>query len=336
MLLALLIVNLAIAAIALVRLRPACFILAAHQAVALRAMQNIEQFGRPTDQDYLPEAVFSYANVQTASMLLLIMTLFLLVAVMVPGNGGPKTPASSFPALPRNLYWVLFFYFCLVIASKKTLFSTSYVADDQTRFNFALGGLHMLLVGVTLYELSRLVFIKRVSPIKAFLMFFALTCGTDFLKGSTGLGAGQMLFASIVLLGSTRSSARRILYLGSAIGALVMFATIIRLIRTQRVDDASAVTVGIDTLEQQEANRTRKGTGMESTANGTQTAEHILECITIYDDLGRSRQWKSVYLPIINLRARIPASLFGYRAAYGGRLGSSRLFHPRWRNQLSG
>ena len=59
-------VSLAIAALCLVRVRPATFIFAGNQLGVLRALANIERFGQPRSQAFLPQSVFSLENLAIA------------------------------------------------------------------------------------------------------------------------------------------------------------------------------------------------------------------------------------------------------------------------------
>src|SRR5437870_10311220 len=99
---ALLLISLALAVAALLRLRPATFILAANQIGVLRALSHIEQFGQPRSQAFLPRAVFSLENLAIARNVFLISTLLIAIAVLLPA----RTPRSRdhLPAVPR---WVL-------------------------------------------------------------------------------------------------------------------------------------------------------------------------------------------------------------------------------------
>ncbi len=160
----LLLINLALALVALIRLRPSLLIVAVNLIVTLRSLENIAEFGQPTLQSYLPAALYSSENLAIAFNIFLIGTAMLAVAIALPTRRRPPEPL---PGLPRSALIVLGLYFVAVIFSSRTILTHDYTDPDRTIFNLNLSGIHALLVGVVLYVVFRRVAAGLSRPVTA-------------------------------------------------------------------------------------------------------------------------------------------------------------------------
>jgi hypothetical protein len=81
-------------------------------------------------------------------------------------------------------------------------------------------------------------------------------------------------------------------------GALLAILTLSLLVRTVRANihsgGAEAVQAFVEEVGGSEDARESRGEGLEASANASQYAAHMLECITMYDG-GFSREWRSIY-----------------------------------------
>ena len=291
-------VSLAIAALCLVRVRPATFIFAGNQLGVLRALANIERFGQPRSQAFLPQSVFSLENLAIARNLFLLSTLLLAVAALLPSSRRRGNPALL-PALPRWLLLLLGAYFLAVIFSQGTIFSRSYSDPERQLYGLNLSGAHAFLCSVFVYEMVRRALIGQWSRLTTFALVLLLFVLTDLLKGSTGLATGFLVFAAFVLLGKEPVLWRRWASLGAALLVLVGLSLAVRGVRATLFSEGARSFEDLgDALREDEERVSRNAQGAEAFGNGVQYAAHVLECVELYE-AGVSREWRSVYLPAL-------------------------------------
>ena len=285
------------AALSLFRLRPTAFILAANHLLALRALSSISDYGRPSSEAYVPDYVFGEPTLQTAFWILTISTGLLLTSLLIQPKPHPVSP-SAFPPLPRWTLPLFALYFALVMASLRSIVSSNYADSDQMVFGYGYilsGGAHILVVSFFLYEIHRRVRVGALSPLRGFMLLLVIFTLTDYLKGMTGLVTGILATAAVLTLGQERQRWRRNSSLIIAFSLLLVGASVVRGVRRSLSSDGTQAVVDyVGSVVESEAERSRNGEGFERTANATQTAAHMLECITLYDR-GVSRQWRSIY-----------------------------------------
>ena len=292
----LLIASAVLAAVALVRLRPAAFILLFNQIVTLRSLGNMARFGPPERQAYLPRSIYSPQALGIAWNIFAIATLILALIVLVPGV---RRPPQALRPLPRWLLWALGLYFAAVILSSRTILTHSYADPERHVFDLNLSGIHALLVGLLLYEVYRRVRDGLLRPASALGLLLLLFIATDYLKGSTGFPTGALIGIGFMALGSMGLAwPRRLANVAVMLLALGTLSLSVRSVRAAlHAEGGEAlrnVVVETPLLEQ---SRARQGEGAEMLANGSQYAAHVLECIQLYQG-GVSREWKSIYLPL--------------------------------------
>lgn len=294
----LLIVNVAILGVALVRSRPGALIIAANLATALRSLSNIVNFGQPSSESFIPFSVFSPRNVDIAGVLFLIATAWLGVSVLVgSSNAGRTTP--TFPPLPRWLLVALGLICVAETLSSGSLATEAYQNTSGTILGFSLGGANPLIWSLILYEIARRTLIKAWRPSTGFLVLSTILFLVSFSKGSTGLATGYEVAAIVLLWRNVDSLRMRLLASVTLIAATVFGVYLLRGIRTTFFERGTgAVSEVLEAGSEIEASRQTTGEGIERSGNGTQYASHTLECINLYE-AGNSREWRSVYYPII-------------------------------------
>jgi hypothetical protein len=292
--------NFIFAMVALVRLRGATFIIIANACAMLRAFSAIEAYGQPRSQFYLPSALFDPSRLDTAANIFTIVTVVSLVAVLLPDSSTKDfSEPAPLPPLPRWLLIGLAVYFISYFLSSGTIFTSAYLDRSRENFNVPHGGEAFLLQGLVVYELYRRVRIGRLTNARALgFLFFSLFL-TDYSKGATGGPTGFIAMAAFLFFGRegrpwTRPA--KVVSLLLAIGVLALF------VRHTRATIYSEGTVAVqnasELIVQSEQNRAEGAEGLESLANGSQTACHVLECVYLYES-GYSRDWRSLYDPIV-------------------------------------
>ena len=283
------------ALVTLYRLRPALFVLALNQAVVLRALANMAEFGQPSQQRYLPAALYSPGNLEIAGNLFLLSTAVLLVFALWPAR--PRPPAAL-PGLPRWALSALAAYLALVALSTRTILTHEYTDPARMVFNLNLSGVHALLVGLFVYECYRRVASRRVRPLWALGLIFAVLLATDFLKGGTGFATGVLIGASFLFLAFEPLRRWRVVFVIASLAGALLLATVVRGVRVSlHRQGAEAVSSFAEDLVRAEQDRAANAEGVEGLGNGTQYAAHVLECISLYE-AGISREWRSIYLPL--------------------------------------
>lgn len=304
-------VNALTAGLALLRGRPAVLILSGNLLTVLVALDHIQTFGQPHSQQFLPGAVFSLGNLEIAGYIMAITTAFTFLAGA--WRGPPPGPAPVLPRLPTWIMVLLVLYFLAVIFSQRTIFTHGYVDPERTIYGLNLSGAHALLASAFLYEFVRRSIMGELSRPVAFGIVFTLFIATDFLKGSTGLASGFVAVAALLILGGEPRPVRRMVWLGAAMLGLVLLSIAVRQVRMNLHDvGPSMLSTVMDTLTQADNTVARNAEGVESTGNGSQYAAHLLECVSLYE-AGVSREWRSVYLPIVyTLQPSFLAGVLGF------------------------
>ncbi len=290
--------DVGIACVALYRLRPATFIIAANLALVTHAFQTIAQFGQPRSQSFVPPFLFTSANLATAFYLLSLVTLLALPAALVRSRQAP-TDVRRYPSVPRWLLVLFVAYAVAVAASSGSLLQRAYAVDAWTVGGVNLAGANLLLNSIVLYEVVRRAWQRQIKPAAALGILLALYFATDFSKGATGLASGFLITAAILLAGPGQRRALRFAAVLSAIGGVFALSYSVRTIRASLYSDPAGA---IEELLQDVAGDT-EGFGIREEGslagnNGSQYACHMLECISLYRD-GRTREWRSAYNPLI-------------------------------------
>jgi len=292
---ALLAVSIVLSLLALFRMRPSLFMVAINQVVVLRAMSNIERYGQPESQAYVPSSVFSTENIEIAKALFAIATFVLAIGICAPER---KRSQQELPALPSWLTLFLGLYFLMVAISTRTILTHGYTDPGRIIFNVNLSGIHELLVGLMLYEVYRRVVIGSLQPLLALALLFLMFSATDYLKGSTGFATGTLIGAAILFFRQEARSWRRWGQLAGTLLLLVATAVVVRGVRSEfHTEGQQAVEEMVRDAAQGEEDVARNGEGIEGRANGSQYAAHVLECISLYES-GIRRDWRSIYLPL--------------------------------------
>lgn len=284
---------------ALVRLRTGLFFIAMNQAIALRALDGVVEFGQPASQFFLPHALFSETNLQVAAGIFAISVPLTLLFVALPGSTTVELAPSALPPLPRWVLWALAVYFVVFIVSVRTIFTGAYASEGQVVFSAPSGGVQALMTSAVIYELYRRVRLQSMSPSRASLILGGLLFLTDYSKGTTGF-ATSFLLSGTALFFSVRTGIRRRLV--PVLGALALVGVIAMIVRTVRQTlherGTAAISAAAATLESAESRRSETGEGLEDRMNGAQIAAHTLECVWLYEN-GRGREWRSIYNPVI-------------------------------------
>ena len=290
--------NALVLAVALLRMRPATIIIAANQILVLVALGNIDRFGEPASQGYLPASVFSIENIAIASNLFLITTAMLLVIAFLPLRRGQ--PQAALPRVPSWALALLLGYFVLVTFSQHTILTSAYGGPNAALYNVSLGGGgYAFLASFILYEIVRRTMVGEMKRWTGFLVLFALFFATDYLKGSTGLASGFVITAAVLIFSGEERPIRRWVTLGAILAGLVLFLAAVRTMRTTLSREGAAAFSDFNRrVETNASDRASNAEGLETMGNGTQYAAHVLECISLYE-AGISREWRSIYLPLV-------------------------------------
>lgn len=285
-------VDLITVLVALLRGRPAILMFSGNALLVLRALSNIQDFGQPTSQSFVPGMVFQQQNLNTAAQVLAVPVVLFLAASLAPSKAARSN--ASLPPVPRWVLYLIGLYLVLFIFSSKTIIQNAYTDPDRAVFGFTIGGAHTLLMAVILYELFRRVRSGEMRPVVAWAIVFVICLLSDFAKGSTGLAAGIVVTGTVLVW-----NARKVRFGGlrasAAIALLLVVVVLVRTVRSFLHDEGtSAIAQAYDGIQEGEASRSRTGEGFETHANAEQYAAHTLECITLFDT-GHSREWRSIY-----------------------------------------
>jgi hypothetical protein len=198
--------------------------------------------------------------------------------------------------VPKAVLVAIGAYFALLAVSTRTVFSGAY-AGQEARYDMNTGGLHALICSLFLYELVRRRLLFQISARKAFALIFLVFAVTSYAKGGTGFPTGYMVVATVLMLPRSGASRRlrNMVRIATVLGGLLFLALMVRTVRTTLYEEGTnAISTFVDSVAESEAERETRGEGLEATANASQSAAHILECVTLYD-AGFSREWRSIY-----------------------------------------
>lgn len=284
---------------ALLRARTGLFFLALNQVVVLRALDGIVRYGQPRSQAFLPIVLFSPSNIETVVGIFAITVPLTVLFTLLPDAIGSRRADAVLPPLPKWALWLLGVYFLAFIASTRTIFTVAYAAKDQVVFEAPSGGVQALATGLLIYELYRRVKFENWSPYRASGVLTALLFLTDYSKGTTGFATSFLIVGTVLFFSIRRGIRRRVF---PALGILALAGALTMFVRTARqslhTGESQAVITAAETITTAEQRRSQTGEGLEDRMNGAQVAAHALECAWLYDN-GRSRDWRSIYNPII-------------------------------------
>jgi hypothetical protein len=285
--------------------------LAANQATVTKAFIAIVHSGQPESEPFLPALVFSEEHIAIASRLCAFASIVALLLVLLPSRDSP-TAKHILPNLPGAVKIFLFAYFAAVILSTKTIFQGAWTDNERQVYVFDLGGLHVLLMGLLIYFFATLVRRRAFSPGAAIVALFVTCTLSHFLKGTTGIAAGTAATGAFVFFDAERRVLRRTAALTGTLLLLFLTAATIRAIRSSVYDEgATSLSHFAEVFVGGDSDRPATGQAIEDTANGTQYASHMLECITLWEQ-GVSREWRSIYNPIeYTLKPSFLLGLFG-------------------------
>lgn len=282
--------------LALLRVRPATLMLAANQAVALRAISNISRFGKPRSQMFLPDSIFSNANQDIAMRVFAISAALTVLFVLLPSRKKPFDP-TTLPRLPSWAFNLLVVYFAILIFSENTILSQGYTDPDRSHYGANLGGGTAFANAMFIYEMARRTMTGEISRRTAFQIILALFIATDYLHGSTGAATGFVIVASLVIFAPV-ATVKRTTGLVAVLVGMSLLALTIRTLRSTYSTGESGLSTVATSLRQTSATQESTSEGIETMGNGTQYAAHVFECITLYE-AGESRNWRSIYLPLV-------------------------------------
>ncbi|MDH5672676.1 MAG: hypothetical protein OEZ06_11035 [Myxococcales bacterium] len=296
--------NLGVACLALIRARPAAVILGLSQVVVLRGLSSVRDFGQTAA--FLPGAIFSDGNIETATFIFAGSTVAFAVAALVGprSKSSQQVPGMSLPRVPAVVLALIGIYFLAYSFAAGTILEHSYGTEDLNRSALNIGGARVLMYAILIYEAYRRVLMQEMSPVTGIVGIFFLCAIAELIRGSTGIPIGILFTSSVMLfLGIGTSSGLSVLARGFPLVMTSLLATalVVVVVRIARQDvSTEGINVVFEALEKvgaQESERAKTGRGLEKFANGIQGAEHVLECITLHDS-GYSRSWRSAYAPI--------------------------------------
>lgn len=285
-----------VAFVALYQLRLCTFILAANNLLLSRSLASVERWGPPASQRFLPVYLFSDENLSTASVILGI-SLVTMVLFMVQFQRRRIRIGPNAPALPKLVLVAIGLYLVAYTGSAQSIFSSAYASDQQIRYDMELAGGHALICSLLLYEIVRRRLLGLTTARRAFLVMFVAIGIPHYMRGGTGLTTGYLTAAAILLLPRTGASRRltNMIRIGAIIAAVLTISFVVRTTRAVLyLDGASAISTSVKSAFEMENSREESSEGVESVANASQQAAHILMCITLYNG-GNSRDWRSIY-----------------------------------------
>ena len=122
--------------------------------MTLRALDNIQSYGQPSSQPFLPSTVFAQHNLDIAGNIFAISTLLLSVTLLWP-HRVVATRASKFPAPSRRVLVLLGAFICGMAVSSETILTRNYTNQGGFIFGLNFGGLNALIFGLAFYEMAR-------------------------------------------------------------------------------------------------------------------------------------------------------------------------------------
>ena len=289
--------NAVIVVVALYQLRVCTLILAGNNMLVTVALGTMTRYGQPASQGFVPGYVFSDENLSTAFVIMAISLASLVGFTIVSARRRVRIGPEA-PAVPRAVLIAIAAYLVAVMASSSTLFTGAYMVGQTQLYDMPLGGGHTVLIcSLLVYELARRRLLFLITARKAFLLVFVIFVATGFLKGGTGLPAGYLVTSAFLLLPRTGAARRlrNMVRITVALMAVVALSLTVRGVRASFHEEGmDAVRAFVESASGAEDAQEARGEGLEATANASQYAAHMLECITLYD-AGFSREWRSIY-----------------------------------------
>jgi hypothetical protein len=279
--------------VAVYQLRPCTLALAGNNLLVSRALSQMYVNGKPASQFFLPGFLFSPENLAIAGTLLAISFVSLVVATVGLRRTQNRIAADA-PALPRWL--IIATAVCLVVyaGARSTIFTSGYASRSVLHYDFELGGgIYTFLCSILLYELTRRRLLGQMRAWSAYLLLFLLFFLTGYSKGGTGLTTGYLVTGAVLLLPRTGASRRlsNLLRISAVLAGILALSLVIRSVRTTLASQGGdAINEFIESLGQSQEDSSE---GLETRANATQSASHVLMCTYLYD-AGHSRSWRSL------------------------------------------
>jgi hypothetical protein len=294
----LLVVANAIAAIiALYQLRICTLILVGNNLLVSRALGSIERYGPPTSQRFIPASVFSSDNLSTAAGILTI-SLVTVVAFTLASARQRIRIGPDAPAVPRFALVLIGLFFLVYMGKSETILSSGYTTAISTpRYDFELAGGTALICGLLVYELARRRLLALITARRAFMIVFVTFFFVFYLKGSTGIVTGYLVTSAMLYLPRTGAAKRmtNMFRIGGVLLGILVMSFIVRMVREGLSEGGlTSITGAVESAIASEESRDEGTDGLESTANASQSATHMLLCETLYDS-GISRDWRSIY-----------------------------------------
>lgn len=291
------VINLLICLWAVRSARPALLFLGANQTLAARALYAIDRAGQPKGLSYLPTVIFSESNVATATLIMTISTIILLVFTIFRSKERDISPIT-FPALPPWFLALVAVHLAYRFFQTKTIMTVAYASEGHRNLDFEFAGLGAMLLGGFLYAVGQKVAARTLTARVAVFIVFLVFIATDFSKGSSGLASGMVAFAGVCYFGLERK--RGTLQIAMLVLGIGITAFVVRNVRASlHQDGALAFENALSSLVDDDGAREAPATdAVDSGLNGLQYASHLLECITLVDS-GHSRQWRSMVNPFV-------------------------------------
>jgi hypothetical protein len=289
--------NAVVVVVALYQLRVCTLSLAGNNMLVSSALATIERYGPPASQRLLPVYVFSEENLLTAFAIMAISLASLVGFTLISARRRIRIGPDA-PAVPRPVLVAIAIYVVLASGSISTIFTGAYSVGQEVRYDMSVGGGGQALVlSLAFYELTRRRLLSLITARKAFLLMFLIVALTGYLQGGTGPSTGYLLAGALMILPHTGAEKRlrNTVRVAVALLGIVAISFTVRAARDRMHEDAVGSLVAVvKNAAEQEAARDQTAEGLESAANSSQYAAHLLECITMYD-AGFSRQWRSIY-----------------------------------------
>ena len=285
-----------VAVVALYELRLCTLVLAGNNLLLARSLSSIERWGPPASQRFLPAYLFSEENLSTSAGILSISLVTLVVFGLLFRRDRIRIGPDA-PAVPRPLLVAIVLYLIAYAGSTQSILSGAYTTGQEVRYDMELAGGHVLICSLLLYELVRRRLLGLITARRAFLVMFVTFGVAHYAKGGTGLTTGYLTASAVLLLPRTGAAKRlsNLLRIGAVMFVVLAISFVVRSTRAVLYEQGTAaISTSIQNALEMENSREENSEGMESVANASQQAAHMLMCITLYDG-GNSREWRSIY-----------------------------------------
>ncbi len=285
--------------VVLVRVRPGVLLIAVNQFLTLRALDNIQAYGQPSSQPFLPSTVFAEHNLDVTRNIFAISTLLLGVSLLWP-HKSVANRASQFPAPSGRALLLLGAFIIAMAVSSETLLTHEYANNAGEVFGANFGGLNALIFSLVFYEIARRTLSGTWRPLTGLFVLAVILFITNYSKGSTGFATGYGLTAAVMFWPIERyRAARRVMVSLAVMASIGLTAYVVRGVRQVFFEKGfNSVTQFLQASDEGENQRAQTGQGFETVGNGTQYACHTLECVHLYES-GITREWRSIYNPLI-------------------------------------